>query len=29
LCGSSGAHDFGWKRIAENQLTGKITFTHI
>jgi hypothetical protein len=29
LCGSSGAHDFGWECIAENQLTGKTTFAHI
>jgi hypothetical protein len=29
LCGSSGAYDFGWECIAENQLTGKITFAHI
>jgi hypothetical protein len=29
LCGSSGAYDFGWERIAANQLTGKITVAHI
>jgi hypothetical protein len=29
LCGSSGAFDFGWECIVENQLTGKTTFAHI
>jgi hypothetical protein len=29
LYGSSGASDFGWEGIAENQLKGKTTFAHI
>jgi hypothetical protein len=29
LCGSSGARDFGWECIAENQLTSKTSFQHL